>query len=740
MTVKLKPFSGNISFNAQHSPMGAFMSFTCGNFGTRGGVAAQIGKPGNQDLYVGVKDGSRFEEAPLRCLPFFASTSGGGAGAADYMVEQAGPAEQNVSARVKGYSRGQIERRYGWGTDEWGTDDFSFSLFTPFGEIPDPTTATPTEMRDALLPAVVAELTVDNTTGSRTVTAFVAINFNEPGWRAVDSGNPLRRGFALRREYGVLGEVLGEDGRAIEAPSLFCRWSPDQGLAERVPHLLGSCPGLLMEVPAGERRVLRLSIGCYIAGVVTSDLEGRYLYTNYFGSLEDVLNAALMKGDPRPAAEALDQRLIDSGLSDDQQFMIAHATRSYYGSTQLLDVGGQPFWIVNEGEYCMMNTLDLCVDHMFWELEQNAWVVRNLLDHFVRHYSYVDGLKAGDGSGKTLEGGLSFTHDMGAHNNFSPRGQSSYELPDLNAVCFSYMTAEQLCNWVLLAATYVAKTGDVNWARQNSYILLGCFESLCNRGGGSAIPEYDSTRCGTGAEITTYDSLDHSLAQTRNSLYMAVKFWASFVGLSMVFERLGEPWQESQSQAVRKAEQAVRTLLRQVGPDGVIPAVFEKESDGFHSRILPACEGLVYPAAWGMDVPREFRELFDCLKKHTVALLTDVERRNLFPDGGIKLSSTSSNSWMSKIAIFQEIARHVFRLHEDNAIAAIFTNADRAHVKWQTDGSGYWACSDQFVDGVAKGSRWYPRVITAALWMDHSRKHEPQGDEAALASGPKFKG
>src|ERR1700743_283406 len=111
------------------------------------------------------------------------------------------------------------------------------------------------------------------------------------------------------------------------------------------------------------------------------------------------------------------------------------------------------------------------------------------------------------------------------------------------------MTAEQLCNWVLMAATYVAKTGDVNWARQNSYVLLACLESLSNRGGASAIPEFDSTRCGTGAEITTYDSLDHSLAQTRNSLYMGVKFWASFVGLSMLFERLGEPWKESQTQA-----------------------------------------------------------------------------------------------------------------------------------------------------------------------------------------------
>ena len=63
--------------------------------------------------------------------------------------------------------------------------------------------------------------------------------------------------------------------------------------------------------------------------------------------------------------------------------MIAHATHSYYGSTQLLEVDRQPFWVVNEGEYCMMNTLDLAVDHVFWELEHNPWLVRNLLDTFV---------------------------------------------------------------------------------------------------------------------------------------------------------------------------------------------------------------------------------------------------------------------------------------------------------------------------------------------------------------------
>jgi xylan 1,4-beta-xylosidase len=130
-----------------------------------------------------------------------------------------------------------------------------------------------------------------------------------------------------------------------------------------------------------------------------------------------------------------------------------------------------------------------------------------------------------------------------------------------------------------------------------------------------------------------------------------------------------------------------------------------------------------------MDVAAEAPALHGLLKRHTLALLGDPQRRNLFPDGGIKLSSTSSNSWMSKIALFQHVAREVLHLCEDPAIADLFAKADAAHVKWQTDGSGYWACSDQFVNGVAMGSRYYPRIITAALWLTRSDKSADRADQ-----------
>jgi xylan 1,4-beta-xylosidase len=739
------PFAGNISFNANHSPMGAFLSFTCGHFGTKGGFGLQNGRPGNQDLYIGIKAGDRASDAPLKVLPFYQGADVDEA--ARYDVEKA--AGQQKKPGMITYAREQIRRHYGWASDTWVTDDFEFVIHSPFGPIPD--SAMPAVTRDALCPAVVAELIVHNRSDQPKVGVF-AMRFDERGARLLDSGvGPRRAGFALGYRYGVLGELQG-DGQLQP----IMRWSPEQAMRDaNAVHLLGSAPGLTFDVPPRSSRRLRLALGCYLGESVTTRLEGRYLYSRLFTGLKDVLSYALDTFDSRKKqSQALDHQLMQSKLTPDQQFLVAHATRSYYNSTQLLDVGGEPFWIVNEGEYCMMNTLDLSVDHVFWELKQNPWVVRNLLDNFVRYYSYVDQVKVPKrqarrhegtearsgfvamtddeaisgtprvlGETRSLDefdlkpGGISFCHDMGVNNNFSAFGHSSYELPNLVG-CFSYMTAEQLCNWTLMAACYVAKTKDEAWLRQNQPIVEACLTSFLNRGGEAGFCQYDSSRCLTGAEITTFDSLDHSLAQTRANVYMATKTWASYLGLARLLERIASPRAREALEAAARVEKAVTAAA---GPDGVLPAVFEKDNPGNKSRILPAIEGLMYPLCWNDPALREPSPFLDALKRHTSALLQ--AGTNVFEDGGIKRSSTSNNSWMSKIAIFMHVARRVLKLDADPQVKAIFAKADAAHVKWQTetqgvDGSAYWACSDQMVSGIAKGSKYYPRIITAALWME----------------------
>lgn len=734
---EIPPMTGNINFNAQHSPMGAFMSFTCGHFGSGGGIGVEMGKPAGQNLIIGVKRGDRKTKGPVHCLPFCRTDRS--SEPANYVAEHAAIAAGPPA--TASYTENQIARHYGWAIDKWETSELSFSLYSPFGSIPEPAEDRDA-LRSSLLPAVVATLRVDNREGTTIRTGVFALDFPEPGTRVLsvdgEIGKPPRRGFAWRRQLGAMG-ILESAGDIDESADLFAfqNWSIADGLTGANPvHALGSCGGLAFEVPPGQVRTLVIAIGVYLDGIVTTGLEGRYYYTRFYSSLEDVLSTALdRQKELRAASAALDQKLAGSSLSADQQFLIAHATRSYYGSTQLLDVGGEPFWVVNEGEYCMMNTLDLSIDHAFWELQHNPWVVKNQLDNFVRHYSYTDGIKKDNA---ITPGGISFCHDMGVNNNFSPNGHSSYELPNLTG-CFSYMTQEQLCNWVLLAGCYVARTGDARWARNNEHVLRACLDSLNARRG----PEegdwmrYDAARCGSGSEITTYDSLDESLGQARNNLYIAVKRWAAYASLRLIDSAANLGGLLAQ-QASREMQNFPRRLEKMARKDFVIPAVFEPGNPGYRSRILAACEALVYPWYWetcgqhsGEDQSTQL--LIDVLRRHTIALLTDPERQNLFADGGIKLSSTSNNSWMSKIAIFQHVCRQVFQLDEQEQFSELFAVADAAHVQWQTIGSSYWACSDQIISGQGKASRYYPRVITTALWLSEKpckRQPRPQRQPA----------
>jgi len=750
-----RPLSCRIGFNAQHAPMGAFMSFTCGNPGTRGGIGLQIGSPGDQEVFIGVIDGDRYADVPLKCLPFYIGAASKAVEA--FTAETAGPSEANVRPDAVAFDLKEITRTYGWCTDNWTAGDLSFTVYTPFGAIPDPAKSTVEEMREGLRPAVVAELVVDNTKGTKPKTGIFALNHARTGPRMIteDLGRTRRVGFAFRREAGVAGEVFDVTAgkKAGPQPFGFMRWSATDGIREKYNpvHLLGSCPGLGFEVPPGKKYAMVMAIGCYLEAPVTTGLSGTYLYRRYYKDLTDVLSSTLdAAGKLMKAAEKRDAKLESSPLSDDQKFLIAHATHSYYGSTQLLEVEKKPFWVVNEGEYCMMNTLDLAVDHVFWELDRNPWLVKNLLDNFARLYSYKDQIKIYRDSFAPAHGfdhdpsqpppppdaaqlsrpydkkagGISFCHDMGAHNNFAPRGRSSYELANLTST-FSYMTVEQLCNWTLTAGCYLAKTRDTAWLKKNKNVIQDILASMVNRGGEAGFAQFDSTKTAGGQEITTYDSLDHSLAQTRNNVYMAVKSWAAYRALALMFRDLGDKANQEKSQ---KLAEKVAGVVAAQAVGGILPAIFEKGNPGYHSRILPAVEGCVYPYYFAKQgyagvsadevygTPAE-KKMYEVLKEHTRKLLTDPQHRNTFDDGGIKLSSTSTNSWMSKICIFMHVTRKVFGLDKDPAVAAVFQKADAAHVIWEAVGSAYWACSDQIVSGEGKASRYYPRIITSALWM-----------------------
>lgn len=132
-------------------------------------------------------------------------------------------------------------------------------------------------------------------------------------------------------------------------------------------------------------------------------------------------------------------------------------------------------------------------------------------------------------------------------NAFSPPGRSSYEEGGLSGL-FSQMTHEQLVNWVLCAGVWSARVPEEEstpWLEESQGVFHGALESLLNRDHPDAarrdgVMSADSSRTLGGSEITTYDSLDTSLGQARDNLYLGGKTFAAYVALEKIFLRLGK--------------------------------------------------------------------------------------------------------------------------------------------------------------------------------------------------------
>ncbi|TXC89869.1 beta-xylosidase [Metabacillus litoralis] len=702
----------NMFFNAHHSPIGAFSSFTLGFYGNGGGLDLELGRSPRKNVYVGVE--SIEQEGMYHALPFFEMEDDE---SKRYDIENMDP-DQDKPKIVHPYSKDEIERDFQLGTDSWKARDLTFTIYSQAQSVPDPASASDEELKKALIPAVWAELTIDNTKGSKSRRAFF-------GYQGSDQYSSMRRLDDTCDKIAGVGQgrltaITSNDSEVKSALHFSLENILTTPFEENWAFGLGPVGALIMDVPAGEKRTYKFSVCFHRSGYVTAGMDTSYYYTKYFPNIESVAAYALENFNEFTSRAVQANKLIsESDLSDDQKFMMIHSIRSYYGCTQLLDADGEPFWVVNEGEYRMMNTFDLTVDQIFFELKMNPWTVKNELDMFVSRFSYEDKVRF-PGDETEYPGGISFTHDMGVANTISRPQYSSYELYGLDG-CFSHMTYEQLVNWVLCASVYVEQTGDQDWLKANLDIFVRCFESMLNRDHPEAdkrdgIMGLDSTRVMGGAEITTYDSLDVSLGQARNNIYLAGKTWASYVALEKLFKE--NDYADLSKQAGLQAEKCAETIASHVTSDGYIPAVIKEGND---SKIIPAIEGLIFPYYTNnreaLDLNGRYGAYMQALSTHLKTVL--VEGVCLFEDGGWKISSTSNNSWLSKIYLSQFIAREILDMKWDEQGA----KADAAHVAWLTHPTlSVWSWSDQIISGEIAGSKYYPRGVTSILWLEESKK------------------
>ena len=689
-------------YNAHHSPAGAFSTLTFGCKGALGGLGIELKGPADESLFIGLEN----LDVPgtYRALPFTDSI-GHQAAAEDYDIE--GLSDFQFPKAVYAFADGEIKRQLGACMDEWTAGDLTFRVASPLYKIPDPSSGNSNELKEALAPTIYAELTVDNSKGTAERKAFF-------GYGGSNRTNAMRTWSA----DGMTGIGQGRDiAIATDSEDVYAgaAWQPEAILnprhQENVSFTLGSIALLVCTVPAGQKKTFCFSIAFFREGTVTSGLEARYLYRRWFDRIEDVAAFGLANCDQAfQKAEKIDRR-IASKLSPTRAWMMSQAIRSYLGSSQALELAdGRPFWVINEGEYRMMNTFDLTVDQLYMELALNPWVVKNVLDMFVERYSYDEAARFPE-SDQERPAGIAFCHDMGVANLFSPAGYSCYEQAGLKGV-FSYMSFEELVNWALCACLYHRHTSDDSWIRQHQDVFVKVVESMANRDNPepserNGVMGLDSARCKGGKEITTYDSLDASLGQARNNLYLAVKTWAAYALLEPILAKLGQA--DSAQLASSQAAKCAATIVSSQDDDGLLPAVI---GEGVEARIIPAIEGLIFPfVANRADLMSKYSELTEVLNLHFERIMN--KEICLFADNGWKLSSTSRNSWLSKIYLCQFISERILGKPID-------AKADEAHMGWLLDeDNAYFAWSDQMLAGKAHGSRYYPRGVTNLLWLAH---------------------
>ena len=706
-------------FYSLHGIWGSQSSLALGRIGRGAGMVVGNVQPPARALYVGYRVG---DDRPV-LLPFDPNVTIG-LGADSFVAdEQGGIAAQSdgtdstphtpADSPIAYFGDADIVRSLSMSGEEWRAGSLSMTVTSFFGAIPDPETADVPLLRKKMRPAIYVTLAFDNTGSDKPMTGVFGMQgIHRP---LSDSTDGALLGFAHPQDWGFAVSAADGIDEIMDWATLFSVFGKKEPMLRR----LAAEGCLRFTVPPRSKREYRVAIGSYRSGTITSGYRARLFQSTLFSGLEDVLTDALtFAGEALAEAARLDAELDAARISDDRKFLIAHAAHSYNASTELLvDEAGSPVFVVNEGEYLMMNTLDLTIDQAFHELHYSPWTVRNELDFFFARYSYRD------------QYGLAFTHDQGVEDGFTPRGISSYELANLTG-CFSYMSYEETLNWIITACLYEHNTGDAAWFARSAEAFTLAVESILARDrNGDGIMDADSDRCGSGSEITTYDSLDASLGQARNNLYVAVKAWSALVCASATLDKYahaasahlsgsavtGPSLMALARRASESSSRAAATVVsRMDAREGYIPAVFE---GGNTSRIIPAVEGLVYPWFCGLrdSVSTEGPNgaLVSALRRHLDTVLASGVCLDA-TSGGWKLSSTSRNTWPSKIFISQFVAENILGFTDDER-----TRREAAHIHWQCNGSADWAATDQVDSSNGKdlGSRLYPRLVSSILWL-----------------------
>ncbi len=727
-TVPEHPGESTALFMTHHSPIGAWSSLTFGLPGGGVGIETEaLGVQASGDLIVACSRGP----GKTIALPFFTSRSSD-----DYEGRMAGTVSPRAFETWRLVSPGEMKRSLGPAVDEFAATGLRFRVTSPRGSL---------ELRDdgetdaaVVLPALLLELEIDNVGGDEAATGFLGLAYAGPGrMRPLDWSASDLAGVAFQDRWALAAQSSA-DVFTVRAGAVAA-WV-EAGVP--VIHPGGNQGGVAFRIPPGEKRVLSAVFGFYRSGEAVQGVRAAYAYTRHFSSVEAVCRHALAEADSlRADARRIEERWRTWIPDPLHRAMMAQVAQGYYANASLLrEEGGALKWSVCEGQFAWRNTLDLAADHLAFELAHHPDVLRNLVDGFIDRYAYHDTVRF-DGEARALRpGGISFTHDQGNYTAYSPPGFSGYEQTDKEGV-YAYMTTEQLLNGVYCAAGYAIAGGDEAWARGRLAIARELVASMENREHfdplrRDGILRAQSARAGIGREVTTYDALDHALQESRGSVYIVVKTWCAALMLQAWTASCGDA--DSAKAAGALADRAARTLEKSfLDEAGAFPPNL---LEGGSSKVFAALDPLAVPVFCGLGtVLLRYPALLDRLRAHARTCLRpgvclDAE------SGGLRLSSTSENTWPSKIALCLATLAWL----ENCPAPMLAPTAWTQFVRWLQVSAAKQTVSDQIHvgTGVPLGGAYYPRLVTAWLLFapfgarDHATEIREAQARASAAGVP----
>lgn len=689
-------------FNTHHAPTGAWASLTFGAPGT--GVSMDLQDPGIKR--TGIMMAGVATQQGLCSIGFADIPKSGPDLTREGSKETVDPRMMHLLTAYGFLDESQITRTLTPSRDIYAAGNLTFTTYTPYDALPDPESDVIPAVN--CLPGILMDVTVDNTKGASPCTAYFGLMlydakrsnaFEEEGLCGIRYRNDWV--FAARATDGAYLV------RGLDAPMLLMRGTPKV-------HQNGAA-FLCMDVPAGKRRTLTLTWSVYVAEGSNGTLKTTYYYNRYVKNLLQGASVVLDHAeDLRRLSDKVDRELLRPTQNPNRVNLFNQAVRAYYASTQLLeDADGRVHWNVCEGAYLWRNTMDLCADHITWELRRNPWIVRSLMDEFIDRYCYVDRIIFPNLPGD-YPGGISFTHDMGCYFTYSQPGYSGYERANDSIKGFYfYMTTEELLNGIYCMAGYALHTHDVAWLQKHAGLLPALMESLENRDAPTAdmrngILKASSLRGGTcGLESTTYDALDHSLLDASGNLYIFIKTWCALILLKNCCELIGDEATAARADAMLQRCRASCELFRS-SEHAWLKANAYQEIPG---AVSAAAEPLAVPHMLGVLSEECEPVLIDLLRRHSLACLEKGVCLDAV-SGGLRLSSTSRNTWPSKAVLTIYAMENVLGLTmpegmTDEVIAWAQVSAKALTISDQIH------CDTRDVVGAV----YYPRIVTAALWL-----------------------